>query len=417
MTSSREPEDGRRARRRLFRRPPSPWLVLPTLLLAFGIRAGVRGVVPSPDTPWYRDAADALLASAPDYPTLLRTLDSSPPALFYLGYLHLVAFCRLAFGAHWAGAVVATQVLLVALVGLQVVRLTDRVTGLPAAAWAAFGLYALAAEIGIWPSYVLSDVLFMWLSFSLFEVVARAFLRHPRAGSWRLWVCGLALLASAVVTRPVGVVLLPWMAVAAYLWRRRDDDEGWSRPPSLARPAWGAAVLLVVGSVGYAYLLRRDATAAGATPSLLGYYARLYAEGVIITNRPLMYVRPPDSLAGYVAISGTRLAHFFNFLPGEFSAAHRIANAAFYAPAYALALVGVLAQAHAATALPPVRRTLVLGSVALIAGIALLHAHTEIDYDWRYRLPVLPHLVLLAGVGVATLRHRSRAGRAGRGAR
>jgi hypothetical protein len=34
----------------------------------------------------------------------------------------------------------------------------------------------------------------------------------------------------------------------------------------------------------------------------------------------------------------------------------------------------------------------------------VFHGLLQVDFDWRYRVPVLPHLALLAAGGVAVLR-------------
>jgi hypothetical protein len=47
---------------------------------------------------------------------------------------------------------------------------------------------------------------------------------------------------------------------------------------------------------------------------------------------------------------------------------------------------------------------LAAGATVLIT--ALFHGLLQVDFDWRYRLPVLPQMILLAAGGVAVLRRR-----------
>jgi hypothetical protein len=45
-------------------------------------------------------------------------------------------------------------------------------------------------------------------------------------------------------------------------------------------------------------------------------------------------------------------------------------------------------------------------AVGAILLYAIFHAMMHVDYDWRYRIPVLPHLILLAACGFSDARLR-----------
>jgi len=89
-----------------------------------------------------------------------------------------------------------------------------------------------------------------------------------------------------------------------------------------------------------------------------------------------------------------RWAYFFAVVLRGYSMAHNIANTLYFFPMYALALLSLL--------LPPKngRRTTALTLfVVLILVTSAFHAALGIDFDHRYRLGILPALIMLAACG------------------
>jgi hypothetical protein len=44
-----------------------------------------------------------------------------------------------------------------------------------------------------------------------------------------------------------------------------------------------------------------------------------------------------------------------------------------------------------------------LAAAGAVLAYAVFHGLVQVDFDWRYRLPVIPHLILLAAGGIAVL--------------
>jgi hypothetical protein len=47
-----------------------------------------------------------------------------------------------------------------------------------------------------------------------------------------------------------------------------------------------------------------------------------------------------------------------------------------------------------------------LAAFGALLSYAIFHALVQVDFDWRYRIPILPHLILLAAGGLADLARR-----------
>lgn len=389
--------------------------IVQSRLATFGIVFVVHGAVVflwlggprmGGDSGWYADAADQLIASAFNYREFSQRVSSVPPPLFYFQFVLVTALCKMIFGASWAVAVVAVNLVAESLVAVQVVRLTSRLTRDTSATAFALALYLVASDIVLWTAYVLTDSIFLLLTFSLFYWTVRMFSAERESQGWRDWVVLAGLFVLTVTQRPVGLVLLPAVGWAVY---QR------SRPGRLPRP-WpvfslaGLVLLAMAAALGYVALLRDDALLSGPLASIapLHHYAELYRDGSIVYSRPETYVSPPDSLMGYLLVSVLRFSYFFAFLAAGFSTSHTLLMVAFYLPAYIFAVVGLYALARRRATVDRGSEWVLALAAAFVGCFAFFHAHTEVDFDWRYRVPVLPHLVLLAAVGVSAVARMAR---------
>jgi len=79
---------------------------------------------------------------------------------------------------------------------------------------------------------------------------------------------------------------------------------------------------------------------------------------------------------------------------------HTLLNLAFFIPAYGLSAV---ALANRARLSPAQRRATVLLAIYAIA-LSAFHAMMQIEFDHRYRLPMLTALIMLSAIGLEAMR-------------
>jgi hypothetical protein len=131
-----------------------------------------------------------------------------------------------------------------------------------------------------------------------------------------------------------------------------------------------------------------------------------YALGEVVSGRLETYHDPPHAIIDYVAISVDRFVHFFAIGAHDFSAAHWAVELVFFLPAYGLAGWFVVALWRGRTMLQPRERKVLLAAMGAILSYAVFHGLVQVDFDWRYRIPIVPHLILLAAAGAADLFER-----------
>jgi hypothetical protein len=381
-------------------RPPS--LATAALLIGacHGIYTLALGVRMAPDSRTYAHWSARLIESGFDYPQMLAEASVGFPAILYALFATLLALLRLAFGDGWAAALIALNLAAHVALGLLLVRLAARATGSGTAAWVALLLYLGCFDLLMWIPFVLSDATFVLLAFGIFTLAAARILGEARG-----WAAVLAPAAAGVFYRPTGMVLLPDLAWAIYL--SKTGGRALRRGPLLA----ALAFIVAAGALAFAWFVQEPARwPFEAFSTAFRIVAADYALGEVVSGRPETRHSPPAALSDFLLISADRLAHFFAIGAADYSAAHWLVELAFFLPCYGLALWLAVALWRGRTDFAAPERKVFLAAIGAILSYAIFHALVQVDFDWRYRVPILPHLILLAAGGAADLLGR-RAGR------
>jgi hypothetical protein len=374
-------------------RAPSPALVFALAAAANGLFAAVSGVRYGGDSRGYAQAADRLIESGFDYVTVVSQTHSTYPTVMYVLFATVVALLKLLFGGGWDTALVVLNVLAAAGTAALAVGVARRATESALAAWGATALFLGCFGITAWTPFILSDTTFLLLSFLVFAAAADRVLHREKG-----WAPVFALAVAAAFYRPTGVVLIPAAAWAMYLAR--------SQPGRGRRMVSGALALAgVAGVFLFCWILQRPSRwPVDALTGTLDQTAEFYALGEVVSARPSTYHAPPSTVLEYAAIAADRFLHFFAVGADDFSLAHTLVNAAFFVPVYGLAVWLAVAMLRGRDGLSQPRRDVLLAAAAFVLVTAVFHGLLQVDFDWRYRVPILPHLVVLAAGGIAALR-------------
>lgn len=91
-----------------------------------------------------------------------------------------------------------------------------------------------------------------------------------------------------------------------------------------------------------------------------------------------------------------KIVMFFNPILTAFTLKHKLINGLFFLSSYILTLVGVFGS----RVLTTFNRSVIFFAVSFSLVTAVYHAVTIIDYDWRYRFPIVPILLLSSTIGL-----------------
>jgi len=377
--------------------PPSPLVTLFAVALLHGAYSLWVGQAMAPDSYAYAYWSKRLVVSGFDYSALLGEAESRFPPLLYGLFVTVLALLRLAFGEHWLTGLFCLNLAAHATLGILLVRLAIRVSDSMFAGWIALLLFVGCYDLTMWVPFALSDTTFVLLSFTMFTLAAARIL-----GDARRWAGVILLAVAGVFYRPTGLVVLPDLAWAAYL----------AGQPKAKVPR--AAIVMIIGvatiaaAVLFLWLVQDPARwPFDFLSTAFQTVGDGYASGAVVNGRFETYHAPPTSLIDHFLIVADRFIHFFALGAEGTTTGHWIAALAFYVPAYVLAAWLIISLWRGDNGLTEPQAKVFLAAGGAIFAYAVFHAFVLLDFDWRYRLPVLPYLILLATGGAADLLRRA----------
>ena len=332
----------------------------------------------SPDSYTYIRWADLLISHYFNYAAYLRDNTFFTPPVFYLFPVSVIATLKSISADNWQALfqVVNTAALAVC-VGLYY-RIAMQ---LQLRRWliaASLIVLTACADLLVWPHYLLSDMLFAMLVMALLAAhINQAAEKYPG-----LTVGALTLLV--LVARPSS---LPFVGAVIAFWLLKNMTIDSRRLLILAISTIIAATTLFVVLVSYGLDYPGNLQ--------VDFITKLASEGVIIHDRPGTWLAPPESLASIATLYFIRMGYFVMPFHHDFSMAHNTMNAV----SLGYIITGIVLGAVMGLK----KNLLVQHSVLLLILICLLttlfQAATIIDYDWRYRFPIMLPMTLLATLG------------------
>ncbi|MBF0625927.1 MAG: hypothetical protein HQL82_14095 [Magnetococcales bacterium] len=375
-------------------------LLVPTLL---------RGIAWGLDSHAYEQWANILIAVDFSPTAFLERVEYTRSPAPYLVWLTVLGGIKLLAGEYWARGVILYNHALAFLTILLVLDLVYRLTRNRWAVLYCALAFLTAYEYSLWIRYVLSDISFTFLTVLFFRLmVAReGSLRHrPRV------LAGLAAggaLGVALFYRPTAVPMaVLWVAFLS-LQKPLSLPEG---ALDRRRARWFLMLLtggFVLFSLVWAYPMRDTAAwpLAGLRP-WIEVIASGFQQGIVVHARPETWHPEPRTLLEFAWLAWDKALHFlFQFLARDYHPVHGVINALFFLPAF---LLGGYALARALGWGPPLAPSIqwtLLWAAVFILLVTFFHALQELDYDFRYRVPLIPLLILMAGFGLHALTERT----------
>jgi hypothetical protein len=408
--------------RALFTTAPSSRFVFALVFVLHGAYALGAGLINSPDSGTYSRWANQLIAVGFNYADYAKAVSFVIPPLFYAGWVTLVAAIKIVSGPYWQQAIVFINLLANCGVAVLIVNTTYRITRHSGAAWFALLLFCIAFDIFNWIRYVLSDCTFLWLSFAIFYLLSCLLIgdgskevqqsAKPRKTLPLLLLSLGVLCPLALMWRPTGIILFSLLIASGFLgWRLRQgrfSQKKQSRPASDARRraiSVGLTLLSVLALwIGHGAIVQQpERWPAKALSNAIRRSAEDYSKGIVIHGRNNTYHAAPKSLPDYVAISADKFKHYFHPTHPSFSRSHKLLSLLFFVQVYLFSSIALGLWLTAKTGLGRREEAVVTLLFGCVLIFALFHSVTQLDYDWRYRLPILPHLIVIAATGFAML--------------
>lgn len=370
------------------------------IAVAYALIAGRAGIRVSPDTTTFSGWADLLIAHGFNIPTYLNEQTFVVPPVLYLGWILVVAAFKSVLGDGWMAGIVLLNcgaLVVGAYLTLQAVR---RITQSSASLLLAGALFLVAADLMIFVPFVLSDLIFWGLSTCVLTIgvaLASAGADQSRPRAMRTVAAGTFITVIALAFRPAALPLVTFW-IAAVTLRFAPNIKGRGLQVLLGT---AAALSLIAIAIHAAVLMDPSLWPFGPLPGMLQLLAGEYRAGILVyAPGASLAVAPASDWMSAMRLTIEKLTYFLSPWQPDYSAAHTIVNLLFFAPAYGLTLAALLNARRLFSPQQRAAAVLLLFSLA----VSVFHAMMQIEYDHRYRLPILPALIMLAAIGLESVR-------------
>jgi len=384
-------------------------ILLGIVILVHGSYLIYVGKASCPDGDTFAEWADKLIMYKFNYLQYSNSLGTFQRNM-YTGFISVVALNRIMFGPAWEYGVLGFNLfcdVLTAFLLLTVVwKSTQKILPLVLVGI----LYALSFEICLWLSYVLTDMSFVFLSFFVLSLSFMSSSAKEKKHALLLWIATFFAVLLSMAFRPGVIQLFAFFVFAFIIYFKINATDSEVRVVFARNFGLLFVTFAILGIFSFAYIIQDPSRL--FFDSLIDYAAswRKYyirgeeLKGVVVFNRPYTYHNTPVSLLDYVLIILDKFLHFFAISTKIYSLKHKIFNCLLFIPTYGLALISLCELFRKKSKLSPEEWNLAFLSAMFVLIFALFHSITVLDYDWRYRLPCIPPLIVLAGIGSMQLK-------------
>ncbi|MGZ0174160.1 MAG: hypothetical protein ACKVHE_32035 [Planctomycetales bacterium] len=363
-----------------------------------------KGVFIAPDSSFYMLGADQLVNAGFDFQSFL---EASPAFGQYIGFVTWCAILKSIVGDNWPTAVVGANAVANALTVAMSTHHLRRVGICWQARLATIVWCMIAFDFLVWSKGLLSVPTFLVLGTSVVTVSASCVRPCHRNRARQIGTLLLAMLlsAAAICWRPTGIALVVSLGVCLLL-QLIPQKMKINRVLTLL----AIGVVVEAGFLVFAHFMAEpDSWPLAIGGGNISYTAQYYDQGQIVWKRYATYHAEPESLIDYHLITLDRLRYWFACYESEFRFAHKLYNYIFYIPLFLGSTATLILWTFRAFRDNEQCDRLVTVLLSTVLAFSAMHAMLQVDYGWRYRVPIIPCLMLLTAIAVhTTIQHRRR---------
>jgi hypothetical protein len=363
-----------------------------------------RGVVMSPDSGRHSIWADTLLKYNFNIFKFLGDVEFQVPPTFYYNWVIIVSLSKSLLGENSGLGIVVLNLLAGIFVALLLFKTIWTITGKPACTIFAGLLLLLCQDFFLWIPFVLSEILYSSLCFSIFILTLSFYQQHSE---YLKRVIGVViLLCYAIFFRPAWPPLLMFAILSiiiAFLFNWAETDPN-KRHNFIIRCAFLACILIPTIIFIHSYLmLYPDKWPFPFLENVLSMVSNDYQRGIVLYAHSETYHPPPSNFLDYAFISPHKMVAYFYISVDSYSFKHSLFNYIFFLPVYCLSIIAVVKLFKKDSGLSSLNWWYIFSCTLFIFSFSFFHALEQIDFDFRYRVPCLPPLILLASLGLNEL--------------
>lgn len=309
--------------------------------------------------------------------------DYHRPNLFFFSIpVILIAICKLIFVNEWQFAFLLLNLVFVLFSIIIFINILLLIKVRPLLISLTLPLIAISVDMLIWPRFILSDVIYTFVVILSVYFIVDIIVKN-KINLIKLFLIIFLLLSSRPSSIPVIFSILLFIFISSF-------------KTFIIKKHIKLFLLSICIStpfvLGFAYLLLEYNF--NENPKV-EYLINMVNSGMIIHDRPNTWVDTPNSFIDIVNIYYLRILNFFNPYASTFSVLHIILNS-IQIVLVLLSIILWLVSVNYDTNKDKVFWFILLLSLSVSA----FHSFTLIDYDWRYRFPLILPLIILIPISL-----------------
>ncbi|MCV2361811.1 hypothetical protein LNV08_22910, partial [Paucibacter sp. TC2R-5] len=341
------------------------------------------GPVSSPDTGTFSAWADSMILHNFNWIEFSsRNPRDDTPIYFYLLPITLFALAKIISISQWKFIVFLINIALIPVILCLTRRLFQVCGTRPLLIGVAPILFLLSSDFLLWPRYILTDTIYVALMlFATYWVAEYAGKTSLRINLVFVFLV-LSLLLSRPSSPPVVMILVFSYICPRFFYQKNFEGRIYAY--------LAGGVITLFGIISSLVMMHIDS---GSSVAQVNIIVEMVKKGLIIHDRPETWIAFSGSFSSAFLIFSTRFVYFFSPVADSHSVVHNLFNLAFFSVAFISIALGEYFGKflNLATEVNRVKGMLML----LIVSVAIYHSITLIDYDWRYRYPVVSLFIAL----------------------
>jgi hypothetical protein len=303
---------------------------------------------------------------------------SHRPSLFFFSVpVFLIALCKVMFVNEWQFAFLILNLSLVFFSLIFFVKCLLLIKVRPVLISLTLPLILISVDILIWPKFILSDMIYAFLVLLGAYFVIKGIINN-KINYLELSIIIFLLFASRPSSIPVVFAIVFFIIISRFqIFLRQKNIILFILLTFISIPfILGLAYLFI--EFNFNYIAKVD------------FLTGMVKNGMIIHDRPETWVNEPKNFIDIIYIYFLRLINFFNPYASTFSIVHIVLNVIQIILIFFSILIWSFFGGHI-----KIHDKVFLFILLLSFSVAAFHSFILIDYDWRYRFPIILPLILL----------------------
>jgi hypothetical protein len=303
---------------------------------------------------------------------------SHRPSLFFFSVpVLLIAFCKVIFVNEWQFSFLLLNLSLVffSLIIFVKILLLIRVRSILISL--TLPIIVISVDILTWPRFILSDMIYAFLVFYATHFIIKGIVLD-RINYLKFFIIIFLLFASRPSSIPVVVAIISFIIISKFqIFLKKKNILLFVLAIFISIPfLLGLAYLFV--EINFSGIAKID------------FLTDMVKKGMIIHDRPETWISKPDNFIDIMFIYFLRLINFFNPYASNFSIVHTSLNVI----QISIILLSISIWSFFGSHIK-IYNKIFLFILLLSFSVAAFHSFILIDYDWRYRFPIILPLIML----------------------